>query len=223
MFMAQGFIDITHFSPAGPGTPGSFNNFEGNGTTDGVSGFQSAATDFLNAVSMANMTPPTSMESHPLRHPDGPVPSPSHNNPGTPGSTASNMPPTSMTPMCNSTSNTTSNNQPLNHGLSSPSPAANNNQSSNSNSNADNNANNNQLSQHNNSDLGNDLNFDPAAIIEGEDQGQEGLDVSVPLILSQSMLLPSVTQSCPVIHEAVCHPSEKRSTVYITCFCLAFY
>lgn len=216
---------VSVFPPDGPGTPVNFNQFEGNGTPDGVQGFQSAATDFLSPVSMPNMTPPMdNHQSHPLRHADHPVPSPANHgpatpaaqhgpgtpaqnhNPGTPGSTTGNIPP-SMTPTstnnnsssnisnssntntsnCNTTTSTSvsSNNnsntssQPLSHGAV-PSPVPNNNQSNNTNADTTNNQNNNQLPQHN--DLSNDLNFDPAAIIEGEGQDQEGLDVSVLFI-----------------------------------------
>ncbi len=138
-----------------------------------------------NSSPMGSQNPgtPQDQNSHPLRHPDTP------HNPGTPHSAA---PSSGNAPHTQMTSNSGS--LPLGHGgagaASTPSNSAamstaNTPQSSSSTlsnntttqaANADqNNANNQPLP---NNDPISDLNFDPAAIIDGDDTAGEGLDVS---------------------------------------------
>jgi hypothetical protein len=183
------------------------------------SNFQSAATDFLTPLSQMsdnlandsqqlnlNHNSPAAPMSHPhnspaaLNHPPTPLDGSSqplrHPTPGTPCSTSAPgpAPHSSMPQNCNSSS------QPLSHsgpmptstpssstGSITTSSAPNNTPTSNCNS-VDSSANNNsQLPQHN--DLGSDLPFDPAAIIDG--QGQEGLDL-LPNNLDDPMELLSL-------------------------------
>ena len=184
-----------HQNGVGPGGPPTPN-------------FLSAASDFLSPLSQmsdslggANMdksvnnnspmgqnpsTPQTTdANSHPLRHPDTP------HNPGTPHSAGPSAP---LTPVTSGTATT-----PLSHGgagAASTTPGSNGaapqsignggsnntpsssattaNTTNTSATDSNNAANSLQL----NNDLPSDLNFDPAAIIDGEGTGQEGLDVS---------------------------------------------
>ena len=130
----------------------------------------------------------TDANSHPLRHPDTP------HNPGTPHSAGPSSGNAPHTPVTSGTATT-----PLSHGgagAASTTPGSNgaapqSSSTGNGGSNAtssqttsttntsstdSNNAANSLIT---NNDLPSDLNFDPAAIIDGEGTGQEGLDVSI--------------------------------------------
>ena len=189
------------FSFAGNNNGMNHYNFDGSGAGGSLpdTNFQSAASDFLSPLSQMSenlggsnsniqkaMTPgsadtqhhsnsqssngPGSIEGQPLRHP---TPAPGTPGSATPSSQA-NLTNQSMSPACNS--------QPMGggaaSGASNQASTPNNHHPASNNSTGDNNtSNHSQLATHN--DLGSDLNFDPEAIIEGEGQGQESLDVSL--------------------------------------------
>lgn len=176
-------------------------NFDGSGAGGSLpdTNFHSAASDFLSPLSQMSenlgsnsnihkaMTPgsaetqnhsnsnnhstngPGSIEGQPLRHP---TPAPGTPGSATPSSQANLANHQSMSPACNS--------QPMGGaaaaGASNQASTPNNHHPASNNSTTDSNTSN-QLATHN--DLSSDLNFDPEAIIEGEGQGQESLDVSL--------------------------------------------
>ena len=151
----------------------------------------SADTQHHSSGNSQHSNGPGSIEGQPLRHP---TPAPGTPGSATPSSQANMTNHQSMSPACNS--------QPMGgaaaSGASNQASTPNNHHPASNNSTGDNNtSNHSQLATHN--DLSSDLNFDPEAIIDGEGQGQESLDVSLFSALNNSPfhLLSSFTAISP--------------------------